>query len=139
SYLDLNINSQLSSASLEILCWTDEAEPARHVKQTVNNWQPVSDTLPSEEVFLSEGMNTLLDIPSTAWDLLPGDIEAVTYGAYLKKDPVAALNATPHGQLVFAGTDFSGMQDLSVTAAGESIRLLASGDAGKTWKAFTTE
>lgn len=126
---------QLTSDTPKLLCWTDEAEPKRLIKQTVNNWAPVSDTLPTEELFLAEGIDNLAAVTSEQWDLLPGDFDVVTYGSFLESEPAARLNATPHGQLIVAETDFSQIEKLALTGS-EGIRVIASGDGGATWKTY---
>lgn len=125
--------SKLSSATPELLCWTDEAEPARHIKQTVNNWVPVSTEMPTEEMFLEEGMDNFL-IPSEAWSF-DSDFDVVSYTN--KGSLVADINATPKGRLILAETDFSQVEDLTITASGEKTRIILSGDGGASWKAYS--
>lgn len=132
--------SLLSSGQPELLCWTDQADPTRHVTMNVGeHWAHVSDTLPAVDTFLSDGMDDLKTVPESGWNALHGDFDIVTYTNLIEGSQSVQVNATPHGQLVYAETDFSSVSDLKITAVQDDVnvlRLLASGDLGATWKAY---
>lgn len=140
SLLNKDTVSLLSSGQPELLCWTDQADPTRHVTMNVGeHWAPVSDTLPAVDTFLSEGMDDLRVVPESGWNALQEDFEIVTYTNLMEGSQSVHVNATPFGQLVYAETDFSNVSDLKITAVQDDVnalRLLASGDLGATWKAF---
>jgi hypothetical protein len=136
SSLDLASLGLLTSTSPELLGWTDQTDPTRHVTLTGPLWQSVSDVLPSIEQFQTEGMTDLLTVPAEAWNLLTGDFDVITYTNLLEGNQNVKVNATPFGQLVLAETDFSNVDDLVVTASTIGVKLIASGNGGQSWKTF---
>ncbi len=140
SFLNEETISQLSSAKPELLCWTDETDPVRRVRQTVTpGWYPVSNEMPSKEVFLEEGHTNLSLLPAEAWLHLKEDFDVFTYTNKLDGNQNVRVSGTPNGQLILAETDFSLVEELIVTASLEGVKIIVSGDSGLTWKTFTTE
>lgn len=130
---------QLNSPRPELLCWTDEANPTRHVTMTGDMWEPVSQELPKAELFTEQGMKDLRSIPSEAWNALRSDFDVVTYTNLVDGNQAVRVQAIPYPQLVFAETDFSIVEDLTITGAANDIKILVSGDGGTTWKTFDSQ
>ncbi|PVC75087.1 hypothetical protein C2I27_04160 [Priestia megaterium] len=139
SSLTVETLQQLNSSKPELLCWTDEVNPTRHVTMTGDMWEPVSQELPTVELFTEQGMKDLRSVPSEAWNALRNDFDVVTYTNLVDGNQAVRVQATPYAQLVFAETDFSIVEDLTITGASDGIKVIVSGNGGITWKTYDSQ
>ncbi|MGV7000393.1 hypothetical protein ACWA2C_17030 [Priestia megaterium] len=102
-------------------------------------WESVSQELPAVELFTEQGMKDLRSVPSEAWNALRDDFKVVTYTNLVEGSQAARVQAIPYPQLVFAETDFSVVEDLTITGAADGIKIIASGNGGVTWKTYDSQ
>lgn len=111
-------------------------QDGEEIKTFLNNSWFVIGQSPSTHAMFDQGMNDLKVIPAEAWALLEGDFDVLTYTNKLDNIQSIKVNATPHGQLILAETDFSLVEDLTITASAAGVKLIASGDSGVSWNTY---
>lgn len=111
-------------------------QDGKEIKIFLNNSWSVIGQAPYTHAMFDQGMNDLKVVPAEAWALLEGDFDVVTYTNKLDSVQTIKVNATPIGQLVLAETDFSLIEDLTITASATGVKLIASGDSGVSWNTY---
>lgn len=127
--------SQLVASTPELLAWYEEDEGAKTLTMNGPIWEEVSTTLPSPEDMVLKGMPDLKVVPPEAWADLGGDFEVVTYTNDLDETQKLFLDALPKSQLIAGSTDFSEIAQMLLVAS-TGVKVVASSDAGVTWKAL---
>lgn len=127
--------SQLTATAPELLAWYEEDPGAKTLTMNGPIWEEVSTTLPSPEDMVLKGMPDLKVVPPEAWADLGGDFEVVTYTNDLDETQKLFLDALPKSQLIAGSTDFSEIAQMLLVAS-TGVKVVASSDAGVTWKAL---